>query len=353
MTTTPGPDRISVVSCDGLEVPISDANRDRFQVTVNQSTTQAQLERVLAEGAANVLVVRSSTPVPADLLQKHADAIRGTLTMVVRAGVGTDSIAVEQLEELGVKVATTPDANRKYTAMRTVDAVRFCIMQPFERSPGQVELIAKKQTQQKKWKKIPWDADANVRNSLYPNTVAGYQVGVVGAGAIGMSVAEQLKADHSQVRVFGRDPQKVRDAGFVAAYSIEELAAECDVVTVHVSGNPSSHNLVGARFFDSIGTDRQLSLINMSRGSVVDERELLKALRDCTIDTSVLDVLTVEGQQLFEPDTTNADYVRAILTPLILHGKVFLTHHSGAATPDALKENSLACGKLIEAEFCS
>lgn len=355
MHSQAGPDRFSVVSCDGLDIPISEENRDKFNVQVNHQTSPAELEQILAEGRANALVVRSSTKLPGALLKKYAEAIQGTLKMVVRAGVGIDSVDVEALKELGVSFHTTPDANRRYVAQRTRDAVNFCFLSKGSRTSEHLEMIGRHQVAQGEWRKSMWNDDKDTQRRLYPSTVAGRTVGVVGFGHIGAEVARQLKNDGARVLVYARDPKKVTEAGLQPVDSVEDLARRSHAVTVHVSDNPSSNNLIGQRFFEALPAGRQVSIVNMSRGTIVSPSLLLKALNEGKVGDTVLDVLPIEGQQLFWANDQHPQFelINGIVRPLMMHPKVFMTHHSGAQTVSALKANSAACGKLIEAEFCA
>jgi len=127
----------------------------------------------------------------------------------------------------------------------------------------------------------------------YPLTKATLRnrtVGIVGMGAIGQAIARRLDAFGVPVVYHTRKPR--REVSYLHCPNLIEMARTVDILTVIVPGGPGTANLINAEVLDALGPDG--ILINMARGSVVDEPALIKALQDKRIMAAGLDVFAKE-----------------------------------------------------------
>jgi lactate dehydrogenase-like 2-hydroxyacid dehydrogenase len=127
----------------------------------------------------------------------------------------------------------------------------------------------------------------------YPLTKATLRnrtVGMVGMGAIGQAIARRLAAFGVPVVYHTRKPR--RDVSYLHCPSLIEMAHAVDILMVIVPGGAGTANLINAEVLDALGPDG--ILINMARGSVVDEPALIKALQDKRIMAAGLDVFAKE-----------------------------------------------------------
>jgi lactate dehydrogenase-like 2-hydroxyacid dehydrogenase len=127
----------------------------------------------------------------------------------------------------------------------------------------------------------------------YPLTKATLRnrtVGMVGMGAIGQAIARRLAAFGVPVVYHTRTPR--RDVSYLHCPSLIEMARAVDILMVIVPGGAATRNLINAEVLDALGPDG--ILINMARGSVVDEPALIKALQDKRIMAAGLDVFAKE-----------------------------------------------------------
>ena len=147
--------------------------------------------------------------------------------------------------------------------------------------------------------------------------LAGKTVGVVGLGAIGRRVARYCLAFDMRVLGFSRRPVELPG---VEPADLDTLFRESDVVTLHVPLNGETRHLVGQAAFERMKSDALL--INTSRGAVVDEAQLIRALEEHTIGGACLDV--------FEEEPLPDD------SPLRRLPNVLLTPHT-AGLPDGVK----------------
>jgi lactate dehydrogenase-like 2-hydroxyacid dehydrogenase len=120
--------------------------------------------------------------------------------------------------------------------------------------------------------------------------VNGKRLGVVGLGSIGRIVARRAQAFDMEVVYHGRRPKD--DVPYRYYGDVAEMAADVDFLTLHCKSGPETRHLVDARVLKALGP--QGFLINVARGTVVDEAALIRALRDGTIAGAGLDVFENE-----------------------------------------------------------
>jgi D-3-phosphoglycerate dehydrogenase / 2-oxoglutarate reductase len=148
-------------------------------------------------------------------------------------------------------------------------------------------------------------------------------VGLVGLGRIGRRVAAKCTA--LGIRVLASDPFVTEVEALKCGAALVELmtlAREADFVSVHVPLSPGTRHLIGAEFLGQMKPTAYL--VNTSRGALVDEAALCRALKEGSIAGAGLDVMSEEP-----PDPRN---------PLLALDNVVLTPHSGWFSPDAVAD---------------
>jgi phosphoglycerate dehydrogenase-like enzyme len=205
---------------------------------------------------ADALIVTASP-----VTRRVMEALEG-LKVVVRGGVGYDVIDVPAATDLGVVVVNIPDLWIREVANHALAL-----------------LLA--------WNRKIVTLDREIRSGVWNSRVPGAAtgalhgetVGIVGLGNIGGSFARRVAA--LETRVVACDPY-VDDARFAALgverVGLEDLASRSDYVSVHTLLNAETHHLIGERFFGRMKPTALL--INTSRGPVVDERALIRALQE-------------------------------------------------------------------------
>jgi len=197
------------------------------------------------------------------------------LEQIASFGVGYDHIDAKWAGAHGITVTNTPEVLNEEVA-DTALGLLLCTVREFPQ--------AERYLRAGKWveKQYPL-AKATLRNRT---------VGMVGMGRIGKAIARRLEAFGVPVVYHSRNPQ----AGVSYKYypKLLDMARDVDTLMVIVPGGPATQSLINAKVLKALGSDG--ILINMARGSVVDEPALIEALKNRTIYSAGLDVFAKEPQ---------------------------------------------------------
>jgi lactate dehydrogenase-like 2-hydroxyacid dehydrogenase len=138
-------------------------------------------------------------------------------------------------------------------------------------------------------------------------SLTGKQVGIVGLGRIGEAAARRAEAFNMRIAWWG--PRDKPDAPWPRAASVLDLARDSDVLIVAARADASNRNLIDAAVIEALG--KRGCLVNVARGSVVDEDALIAALKAGTLGSAALDVFWEEPT----PAARWADVPNTVLTP--------------------------------------
>lgn len=224
----------------------------------------------LAEHGAEITVAVTSgrTGVNADLMSALPK-----LGAVVNFGVGYDTTDIDAAAARGVAVSNTPDVLSDCVADTAVGLL-IDVMRQF--SAADRYLRAGR-----------WPVDGN-----YPLThkVSGARVGIIGLGRIGNAIATRLAAFGCSISYHNRNERT--DSPYQYVSSPTELARQVDVLVIAAAGGSATRRLVDRDVLDALGADGYL--VNIARGSVVDEEALVEALADGRLAGAGLDVFADE-----------------------------------------------------------
>jgi len=254
------------------------------------------------------LVQGGGTVTPTSLL----DACTA-LEIISVFGVGYDGVPVDYCRKRGIKVTNTPD-------VLTDDVADVAVGLIMMTGRGFVRL--NRCVQAGEWEK---------RGPELTTKLAGKRVGILGLGRIGRAIAQRVTAMGMEVSYTGRKPQQVPYA-FVP--DLRSLAAQSDFLVVACPGGPATRNLVDAGVLAALGAKG--TLVNIARGSIVDEDALVAALSARTIKAAGLDVFADEPH---------------IPKALLEMDHVVLLPHVGSATHETRKAMGDLCKANLDAWF--
>ncbi|GLJ55128.1 hypothetical protein SUGI_1183120 [Cryptomeria japonica] len=266
-------------------------------------------------------------------LTQHSQSIRGVvcgrkdginaelidalpcLEIVATSSVGVDKVDLAKCRQRNIAVVYTPDVLTDEVAdlaialmldtLRHISASDRYVRQGLWQSKGDYKLTCK---------------------------LSGKRVGIVGLGRIGSAIAKRAEAFGCSIAYYSRS--KKTDVPFMYHSNVIDLAASSDILVVACSLTKDTCHIINKPVLDALGMKG--TLVNIGRGSLVDEKELVKALVECRIHGAGLDVFENEPhvpQELFSLDN------------------VVLVPHVGSATWETRKAMADLIVGNLEAQF--
>jgi D-3-phosphoglycerate dehydrogenase / 2-oxoglutarate reductase len=268
-------------------------------VVYDPELNDAALAEAVRATGADVLVVRG-TKVPA------ATLTAGRLSLVVRAGAGYDTIDVKAASARGIYVSNCPGKNSIAVAELT-----FALILALDRRipANAADLKAHR------WNK----AEYSKARGLFGRTL-----GLVGLGRIGLEVLGRAHAFGMPVNAWSPSltPERAESLGVQMMRSPTEVAAACDVLSIHVALNSDTRKLIHRGVLDALRPGSYF--INTARAEVVDQAALYEAVRNRNIRA---------GLDVFADEPTGGTGV--VEDKIFELDGVIGTHHIGASTDQA------------------
>ncbi|MGB9095381.1 2-hydroxyacid dehydrogenase [Erwinia sp.] len=277
-----------VLKLAGLPAPLLSALQEVYEVVEYSTLSDSDFQQ--RAGEFDVVLTNGEGVVTRDQI-----ASLPALKLIAVFGVGYDGVDVQAALEHQVRVTHTPDVLTEDVA----DLAIGLMLATSRQIPAAQAFI-----QQGKWSQgsYPWT-----------RKVSGASLGIVGMGRIGLAAAQRAQAFDMSIAYCNRSP--VKDVAYRYQPDLVALAKECDFLVVCAPGTASNRHLINREVMDALGSEG--ILINVGRGSVVDEQALIAALDAGTLGGAGLDVFSEEPQ-----------------VPTALHNRpnVVLTPHMASAT---------------------
>lgn len=229
-------------------------------------------------------------------------------------GVGYDGVPLDYCRQRGIRVTNTPD-------VLTEDVADVALALVLMTSRRLIE--ANRHLHSGAWRQTQFGLATKP---------AGKRAGILGLGRIGKSIARRLEAIGMEIGYHGRHAQENCTLHFFP--SLIELARWCDFLIVACPGGAATRNLVNAEVLAALGPDG--TLINIARGSIVDEPALVQALRSRVIKSAGLDVFAHEP---------------AVPAELLSLDHVVLLPHVGSATAETRRAMADLVVENLRAHF--
>jgi lactate dehydrogenase-like 2-hydroxyacid dehydrogenase len=237
------------------------------------------------------ILIRSNTKLPENLLRQLPN-----IRMVATCGVGYDNLPLNYLKENGIKASNTPGVLNDAVCELAIGMMLGIL----RRIPEAQEFI-----KGKTWSK-----------EIFPltTTLAGKSIGIAGMGRIGQDLAKRLEPFKVNIAYSGPNPKSVP---YQYCPDIMDLATNSDILFLACPATPSTEKMIDASVLEALGPKG--FLINIARGNVVNEEDLLYALQHKKIAGAALDVFENE------PNPNPAFFGL---------NNVLLTPHIGSATSE-------------------
>ncbi len=261
----------------------------------------------------DLLALPADTTERSAFLAQHGARVRGAVTsaalgidaavlaalpelqVISSFGVGLDKLPLALAAERGIAVGYTPDVLNDCVA-----DLAFALLLDVARRVSESDRFVRR-------------GDWLRGNFPLSRKVSGARLGIVGMGRIGRTIAQRSTGFEMQVRYHSRRPAE--GVAWAHEPDLAALAAWADYLVVITAGGPETRHLVNAQVIDALGPDGML--INVARGSVVDEQALIEALQQGRLGGAGLDVFADEP---------------TVPAALLASDRVVLTPHTASAT---------------------
>lgn len=275
---------------------------------------EARLDRDTAPLAAgyDAVCVFVNDRVDADVLAQLAAL--GVRLVALRCA-GYNNVDLKAAERLGVDVVRVPAYSPEAVAEFTIGL-----------------LLAVDRNIPRAWARV---RDNNFAlDGLVGHTIASRTAGVIGTGKIGALVARTLKAGFGcETLATDPFPDPVLEAMGVHYVPRDELLRRADIITLHCPLTPDSHHLINAQ---AIANARpEVTIVNTSRGALIDTAALIEGLKSRKIAGVALDVYEQEADLFFE-DLSNEIIADDVFQRLLTFPNVIVTGHQAFLTTEAL-----------------
>ncbi|ABR46903.1 D-isomer specific 2-hydroxyacid dehydrogenase, NAD-binding [Alkaliphilus metalliredigens QYMF] len=284
--------------------------KERCDVEMKRDSENLSKKELLEKLKKYDAILVSGTKIDEEI----CEAIQFKCKILANYGVGYDNIDVDAATKYGIYVSNNPNAVTEATA----DLAWGLILATARRI---VECDQYIRSGQKNWGPI----------NLLGSQVSGKTIGIIGGGRIGTAVGQRAKGFNMNIIYTGPKPKATFEEATGGKYVDKEtLLREADFVSIHVPLLSSTKHLIGT---DELKLMKDTAiLINTSRGSLIDEKALVKALHNNEIGGAGLDVF--EQEPVVERDLLDIK-------------KVVLTPHVGTSTLDTRIEMGETCARNI------
>jgi len=295
---------MKILVCDKTESDAIEKMRAAgLMVDTNFEITPEELPNILPN--YDGCVVRSRTKIRQPLID-----VCPNLKVIVRGGVGLDTIDADYARSKGITVMNTPRASSASVAELTIGFM-FALARNLYKASSTMKA--------EKWEKKAFEGDE----------IGGKTLGLIGIGNIGKEVA--IRANALGMTVIAYDPY-VKEAEDVKLVTLDDVLAHSDYISLHLPKTKESADMIGKAQFEKMKTG--VRIVNCARGGILNEAALYEALTSGKVAGAALDVYAEE------PPT---DWKLAKLD------NVICSPHIGAATKEAqARVGTEVAEKLIE-----
>ncbi|PTV96395.1 glyoxylate reductase [Rhodobacter aestuarii] len=264
--------RLSVVVTRRLPEVVETRMKELFDVELRETDARMTREELVAAmHDADVLVPTLTDHIDANMLAQAGDRLR----LIANFGAGVDHIDVASARSRNVLVSNTPGVVTEDTA----DMVMSLILGVTRRVPEGLALINRGE----------WQGFSPT--ALLGGRIGGRRLGIIGMGRIGQAVARRAAAFGMQIHYHNRRRLRPEtEAELQATYweSLDQMVARMDVISVNCPHTPSTFHLLNARRLKLMKPTAVI--VNTSRGEVIDENALTRALKAGELAGAGLDV---------------------------------------------------------------
>ncbi|MBD3287176.1 hydroxyacid dehydrogenase [candidate division KSB1 bacterium] len=243
--------------------------KKQFEILIAPNTSEETLLKMIPDVFG--IILRATSKVNGSVIEKAEK-----LKVVARTGVGVDNVDIDVASKRGIYVCYTPGMNNITVAEQTLAMIlglakQIIHMDRSVRTQCWYERFSEKQAE-----------------------IEGKTLGIVGLGAIGLTVARKCGPGLG-MQILAYDPlvsQQIEESYIRFAESLEKLFQEADFITIHTPNIPENRGLINRGLLSQM--KKSAYFINTARGELVDEQALIELLQQHKIAGAALDVFLTE-----------------------------------------------------------
>jgi len=283
-------------------------------VTVSPSLKEEALEEALASVDPDILVVRSTKVTAAHIARAPS------LSLIIRAGAGTNTIAVTAASGRGIYVANCPGRN----AIAVAELTMGHFLNLDRRIVDNVNAL----------RAGSWDK----KRLGQARGLQGRTMAVLGLGACGRAVIARARAFGIKVRVWSRSltPEQAAELGVTHAATPLDACRGADMLSIHLARTPETTGLVGRELLEALCPGAYV--VNVARGGILDEQALLHVIETRGVRAG-LDVFANE------PSGGSGAFTDAAIAT---NENICGTHHIGASTDQATESVGAEVVRIVQ-----
>jgi lactate dehydrogenase-like 2-hydroxyacid dehydrogenase len=301
--SSPSPKSVEILQLCALMPNLEAALAERFTIhRAYEPETESRIDALAAR--IRGVVTGGHIGISADLAARLP-----ALEIVAINGVGFDKVDLDEARRRGIRVSNTPDVLTEDVADLAV-GLTISLLRQIMRGDRHV--------QDGGWLKGDLGLGTKVSRK---------RVGILGLGRIGQAIARRLEGFDAEISYHNRNRRD--DVAYAYADTAKALAKDCDVLIVAAAASAETKDIVDAGVLEALGPEGYL--VNVARGSVVDEPALIEALRTGGIAGAALDVFADEPRV----PTGLLGLSNAVLTPHMASA----THETRQAMADLVLAN--------------
>jgi len=277
-----------------------------FEVDLVPSISKEEVFEIIPK--YHGLVVRSKMSIGKELIDRAIN-----LEFIARAGAGIDQIEPETLVKRNITLLNAPEGNRDALGEHAVGML-LSMLNNIHKAHQQIINGV-------------WEREGNRGYEIMGKTI-----GLIGFGNMGQAFAKKLQGFTSRIIAYDKYKEDLKTslAQMVELRSIHE---ESDIISIHIPLTSETRGMIDYSFLSSFS--KPIFLINTSRGEILPQKDLLRAINEGKVRGAALDVL--ENEKL---DTLNEEEAK-ILKALQDTGKVLFTPHVGGWTFESYEKINL------------
>ena len=280
--------------------------KNNLDVETKTDLSPEELKNIIAN--YDGLIVRSATKVTRNIIEAATN-----LKIIGRAGAGVDNIDVETAKNKNIIVMNTPGGNTNATAEHTIGLI-FALLRKIP--------SANVSTHKGLWEK----------KKMKGNELKGKKIGIVGFGNVGKRVAEISNALGMKVSIYSSYFNSIKDdfKKYVSS-NLKNILLNSDIISFHCKPNKDGSSIITKDNFNMM--KKNCILVNTARGGLINEADLIEALKNNVIKGAALDVFKKEPLEKSE---------------LFNLKNIILTPHIAASTDEA----QIVVAEMVANQFC-